>query len=264
MNTIMRFGAAAILVSFLVLIANPAIAGSRTSFASTVFARNSVELDCAPYGSCADSQVDLASLGSADCAVGPGAPPHCSGGVATEAAADVWAITTQLFFWGPPYEAPAGCASTGMTVEATRESPLLLDVSLAIDSSVCDASVHLQPGPVEVAVFRYFGDPALFEEVDVASVTELVTLGLIQTEDILLREVEMYEAGDGFHLLSYSFDVTDVPSDELVVFASEHGVSFSSTVVTPALSPWGMALLIAGMLAVATWSLRRRFKRGTQ
>ena len=106
MNNHSRFGSVVVLVAFLVLLANSAVAGHRMSFASTEFARNSVAVECAPFGSCADSQFDLASQGGAGCVTDDGMPPHCSGGVSTEATGDGWNITTQLFYWGPPYEAP--------------------------------------------------------------------------------------------------------------------------------------------------------------
>jgi MYXO-CTERM domain-containing protein len=221
-----------------------------------------VNVDCAPFGSCEDGQFELADFCLSNCEVTVGEVRHCSGFSSVETLADTWAISSQLFFWGPPFIPPAGAATTGLTVEATRVSPQLLDLQGLIDSGVYDPSAELDPGPVEVSVFRFSGDPTVFEGVDVVGVDELVALGLIQADDVLFSEVLMYTAGDSVPF-DFSVDVTGVPDDEIVVFAAESRVFFSSTTSTPASSAWGLAVLVVGMLAAATWSRRHRFTRGS-
>jgi len=257
-NQPMRLGGAGVLVTLLVFLVYPALAGSRTSFSSATFSRNTVVVDCLPIGSCEDSQLEFTNAGSAGCSVGSGQPPNCSGGIGTENGVDSWWIISQLFFWGPPYMAPAGAASTGMTVEGIRVSPEVLELNGVIDAGAWDPSVELEPGPVELSVFRFAGDPNVFDGVEVTSVTELVTLGLIQADDILFQEVHTYEVEDDLYYFGGSVDVTDLPSDEIVVFVAESDVSFTSSAVIPTSSLWGVALLVVLVLSVATWRLRRR------
>jgi len=102
-------------------------------------------------------------------------------------------------------------------------------------------------------VFRYSGAPEDLEGVQVESVDQLVAMGLIDAGDILFLETLPYPGGDYQFPFSFGVDVDGVPSDELVVFASETGV-----LLVPAVSGLGLGLLTALLLATGTYMLGKR------
>ena len=112
------------------------------------------------------------------------------------------------------------------------------------------STVGLSPGTVEVAVFQYFGDPTVFDGLEVDHVQELVDLGIISSDDILAVETIV---GDG--TLYMQVQVTGLSDDDIVMFAAGDG---RIPPFVPATTAVGTAVLLLTMLVLGTWVLRRR------
>jgi hypothetical protein len=72
--------------------------------------------------------------------------------------------------------------------------------------------------PQEVAVIRFEGDPMVFDGVEATGVADLVSLGLIETNDVLA--VVTLDVYGNFQL---DADVTGIPDDEILIFVAGDG-----------------------------------------
>lgn len=132
----------------------------------------------------------------------------------------------------------------------------LSDARFAV-SGACAYADEQYAGPPEVAVFRFDGDPSVFDGTSAVSVSEFVDQGLIAAADILY--VNDCVAGGQYDV---ELDVTGIPDTELVVFA---GAPVSPgnvpTSVVPAVSVLGTATLALLLFGAGTALLRKRARR---
>ena len=126
--------------------------------------------------------------------------------------------------------------------------------AIFLASGACAYADADYAGPPEVAVFRFDGDPSIFEGTSVVSVSELLDLGLIDAGDLLY--VNGCESGGQFDV---ELDVTGIPDSELVVFAGAPVAPGSlQDSPVPAVSTVATALLALLLLATGAAILRRR------
>ena len=137
----------------------------------------------------------------------------------------------------------------------------LFTISERVDADlfVVNGSVgtfNAPPGKVEVAVFQYFGDPTVFDGLEVDSIQEVVDLGIIDSNDILAVELflGLYDEVD------MQVQVTGLSDDQIVVFAAGDG---RAPPAVPATTAVGTAVLALATLVVGTWALRRRKMRSS-
>ena len=137
---------------------------------------------------------------------------------------------------------------TDATVSGRRSS----DGEFEITAFVKTTGVF--PKIVEISLFRFAGDPFVFEGLDLTSVSELVDLGLIDQDDVLfVTEID----GDG--QLSETVDISGIPDDGLILFAAGDGpLRTDHGCPVPAMTPWGAAALFGALLLLGT-SMRRFF-----
>ena len=202
--------------------------------------------------SCSESTFELDAGCRAECSAQDG-PANCYADVNSCSLSEVWDITSLLFLFlsgGDIIGVNAGYSATGR-----RISPDLMQLSGQIDVSAVDSSTSLIGGVLELAVFRYSGAPGDFDGVLVERVDQLVALGLIDADDILFVETFAYTSSDFVLPFEFGVNVSGVPSDEIVLFASEAGVT-----LVPAHSGLGLLLLTVLMLAAATFVLRKRLR----
>jgi hypothetical protein len=132
-------------------------------------------------------------------------------------------------------------AGTDIGVVAVRVSSDMLTLS-----GLCDSTSSAP----EIALFRYAGDPSVFDGTAAVSVLEFVDMGLIAAQDVLVT----YDCFTGGPNLNIDVDVSGIPDNELVLFAgSDEPAGFSPPVV-PAVSLMGaavLALLVLGLGAIA-------------
>jgi hypothetical protein len=102
----------------------------------------------------------------------------------------------------------------------------------------------------ELALLRYAGDPAAFEDLRVDSVGQLVDLGLIEETDILF--LEPIEAD--YVNQVYEVDVSGIPDEHLVLFTVGEG----RWVPIPATDARGTLVVAGLLLAIGGWCLVRR------
>jgi hypothetical protein len=110
-------------------------------------------------------------------------------------------------------------------------------------------------GPPEIAVFRFAGDPSVFDGTAAGSVSDLVELGLVEASDVLL----LWDCSDT-GAFSFDVDVAGVPNEELVVFAAATAIPGFVTEwqPVPAVSVVGTLALSGLMLGAGAWHLRKR------
>jgi hypothetical protein len=234
-----------------IILSGSTAAREQTVFASLDFASCAMDLACPPLPDCEASDFNLFGFCSASCIVGDGIP-FCSGFSAANATQDAWQLDA-LFaaFIFPGGDTPDVQASFSVT--GTRPAPDQLDLNGSVALYI-GFEIPFEPGEIEVSVFRFSGDPTVFEGIQVSSVFALVALGLIDAEDVLLSEVLAFPGpADNSVPFSFTVDVSGVPSDEIVVFGSHSG----SVIDVPVLSEWGVVLLALAILLAATWMLRR-------
>jgi hypothetical protein len=114
------------------------------------------------------------------------------------------------------------------------------------------------PEPPQAALFRFDGDPSVFEGTSAIRVAELVDLALIDADDVLFT----HDCTDDDPLpFDFIVEVPGIPPDELVVFVGAPQY-FPGYVITPpdvpATSLAGVLLLTLLLLGVGTIFLRRR------
>jgi len=107
-------------------------------------------------------------------------------------------------------------------------------------------------GTAGVAVFRYSGDPTVFDGLEALSIYCLVNYGLIAPEDILYEAT--YE-GDGD--FAFEVDVTGLDDDEIVIFAAGTGPIPEEQDV-PATSLTGLVALVCVMVGLGSRAVRRK------
>ncbi|RKZ08169.1 hypothetical protein DRQ32_09365 [bacterium] len=238
-----------LILGVLLILVTPAHAGgNRTTFASPSFASCGVRVECSP-GTCSDDVFEIGSGCSASCSA-TGGPAVCNAQINANTSPEIWALDSflTLYLEGDTFNVQASFDATG-----ERLSPDLLQLSGRIDIYISNSSASLLGGVLELAVFRYSGAPGDLEGVQVESVNQLVAMGLIDADDILFIETFPYAMSELHLPFSYGVDVSGIPSDEIVVFASESGVT-----LVPAISGLGLLVLTILMLAAATYTLGKR------
>ena len=161
-----RFPALAVAVAGLVF-GGPAVARDTTVIVGQEFASCLLDLQCPPLPDCEASQFNLIGFCNADCFPG-GGPPFCGGLAGAGTPGDSW-TAGGLFaaFVSPGGDTP----DVQFTFEATATptSPEELDLTGYIELYL-GYRVPFQSGQVEVSVFRFSGDPTVFDGLDVPSV----------------------------------------------------------------------------------------------
>jgi len=136
-----------------------------------------------------------------------------------------------------------GDALSGTSVDAVAER---VSSEMLTLSGLCDSTSSAP----EIALFRYGGDPSVFDGTAAVSVTEFVDMGLITAQDVLVA----HDCLTGDPTFSIDVDVSGIPDSDLILFAgSDEPAGFSPPVV-PALSLTGTvvaALLLLGLGAMA-------------
>ena len=240
------------------VLAGSTAADNQAAFVSFGFASCGTQIGCATLPPCEASDFHLSGSCDASCQTG-GSVPFCFGSGTANVTQDSWQ-TGGFFvaFLAPGGDTPDVQASFGVT--GTRPTPEQLDLNGEVFLHI-GFEIPFEPEPVEISVFRFSGDPTVFDGVQVPSVFSLVALGLIDADDILFSEALPIPSPLGFEPFSFTVDVSGVPSEEIVVFGSQSG---SVTEVpdgdVPALSEWGFVLLVLAILLAARWMLRRRVR----
>jgi len=106
-------------------------------------------------------------------------------------------------------------------------------------------------GDVEVSVFRFSGDPTVFDGLGPKSVLDLVAWDVIASNDVLLVK-KTDELGASF---SFEVDVAGVADEEIVMMTTGDGLSGVSV---PAAGPWPVAVLALIVLALGTLVVLKR------
>lgn len=106
-----------------------------------------------------------------------------------------------------------------------------------------------------VAVFRYAGNPAAFDDLSPWSVATFVEMGLISESDVLFAHD--FSPSDAA-TFEFELDVAGVPQEEIVVFASARALYGYDVPEVPATSLTGAVVLLLATLGVGTWALKKR------
>jgi hypothetical protein len=106
-------------------------------------------------------------------------------------------------------------------------------------------------GTVEVAVFRFAGDPSVFDGLGPSSVLDLVDWGVIALDDVLLVK-QTSEIGDSF---SFEVDVAGVADEEIVMMTTGDGIT---GMPVPAADPRAVAVLVLLVLTLGTLAVLKR------
>jgi len=130
-------------------------------------------------------------------------------------------------------------------VEGVRVSPEILELS----GKVFTQPTSWPSAEVEFAVFRFDGDPAVFDGVEIRSVYSLVWSGAIDSGDVLFTRV--YDGNHGW----FEEQVAGVLDDEIVILGTS-----SRSVAVPAVTTGGAVVLTLTLLLLATYFLRRRHR----
>jgi hypothetical protein len=150
-------------------------------------------------------------------------------------------------------------AGSDATVDITMVGPDTLSLEYQLVFGPGQGPPLQLPLPnVRVSVFRFAGDPTIFEGLAVFNVLELVSLGIIDHDDVLFSE---NLTGDG-SVGAAEVDVAGIPAAEIVVIASGNGVvpSVCPFPPVPATGQWTIPLLLAAMFAA--WVVVFRRKKG--
>jgi len=165
--------------------------------------------------------------------------PCGAGGQAEVSSALAWSISgeDESFDFSP--------FKVSMTASGERIGPSTFLVD-GTSSIVGDAEL-------EVAVFRYTGDPSVFDGLDPTSVFDLVESGIIEARDVLLVETTPALGGS----FSFEVDVTGLADEEIVLMTTGAGSHESSDVpATRPLSAVGLALIVIALSTAI--ALKRR------
>ena len=175
-----------------------------------------------------------------DCGGGcivPGSYGHVTGELAWEVSGEGETILGDVGYWA------------AVTVDGVRMSADMFMVSGA-----CAYADPQFAGPPEVALFRFDGDPSVFDGTSVVSVSEFVTLGLIDASDVLL--VHDCATQGQFDL---EVDVAGIPDEELVVFSGGRVVPGNvPDSPVPAVSLLGTVVLALLLFGLGAFTLRGR------
>lgn len=122
---------------------------------------------------------------------------------------------------------------------------------------VTGTSSRLDSAMLELAVFRFSGDPNDFDGVNIRNISDLLIGGYISNSDILLYKLDD-EISPAF---AYDIDVTGIPDSQIVVFSSGHGesdVTGGGSVGMPVFTDWGFIALILLLITMGTiWIIRK-------
>jgi hypothetical protein len=215
------------------------------SLSSPAFTQCLARTDCVEEPPCSESVVALLDDCSARCgSPGAGGRDHC------------WTDTVSSTTW-----TTTGFSSVGICPGWDTNVVSRLHVT---GERLDEATFHLRAQAdfflneqVEVAVFRFDGDPLVFDELEFSTAIDLVLLGIIQPDDILFQGTLAFPGGPDE--LEENIDVTGIPDSEIVILASGTEPDFScSSIPVPASSPVGMALVALLVAGTGGWVLRRR------
>jgi hypothetical protein len=229
--------------------ADPAAAPTRwNGFTSLAFTQGFVRTSCPYEEPCQNDAFELNGDLNVHCPGFPGRPSlfgMCAADVAANAL-DEWMLYGFAGRYPTGGEVPSGTA-----VLAIAER---VDADLFVVTGSA-SSVNAAPGRAQVAVFRYFGDPTVFDGLEVESIEDVVDLGIIAADDVLAEQtiVEIY--GE----IELQVQVTGLADDEIVVFATGEG--FPIAVPVPATSAAGAAAVLLILLGLGTWTVLRRRSR---
>jgi len=146
-------------------------------------------------------------------------------------------------------------------------SDATVDISMA-DPDTLSLAYQLTFGPgqgpplqmplpnVQVVVFRFAGDPTIFDGLGPLNRGALINLGIIGWDDVLFFE---NLTGDG-SIGAAEVDVGGIPAAEIVVIASGNGVvpSVCPFPPVPATGHWTIPLLLSAMFTAWVVVFRRR------
>lgn len=209
-------------------------------FTSTTFTQGFVRTSCPGQAPCQDDDFDLSGESRAECFPVGGGSTSCVAGAYSSVSWNLDGNAGHL-------PGPGGDVVISTFAHLTGER---VDADLfVIDGQIHDFSTD--PGPVEVAVFRYSGDPTVFDGLEADSIQEVVDLGIINSDDILAVET-LFNVGP----FDIQVQVTGLSDEEIVIFATGDG---RIPPAVPATSTAGTAVLLLVMFGLgAFWALRRR------
>jgi len=151
----------------------------------------------------------------------------------------------------------AGDTQAAVTVELSgeRSAPGTFTLNLWVFSFYAPAPVQ-----VDAALFRFSGDPGVFDGIEVSSLDELIGLGLVDPGDVLWSEM-LLVADDGEFSRDFTVDVTGIPDEQIVLFSSS---TSDLPLEVPALSNWGGLLLAALLSFLICLHSRSRSSHGSR
>lgn len=214
-------------------------AGEWNTAGSPAFTYCLAAVNCEPGDTlCVESDLGIASDCNALCGVQPfEGEPFCIG--VTDAIAETdWRILAS--------GNQETLGSFLLAAQGTLETPDLFSISGTRNQS---GAGEIE---IEISVFRYAGDPTAFDGLRLATVYDLVDLGLVALDDVLLAADMVAGEPEDF---DYNVDVTGVPADQIVLLGIGRDV-FGPPV--PALGAWGSVFLGLLLLGCFTFALRRR------
>ena len=145
----------------------------------------------------------------------------------------------------PPNDLEVGVL---LDVQGQRVSPALF---------VVDVSIYEGGWPpvstTEVAVFRFSGDPNVFDGVEAMGVQDLVDLGLIASADVLAVASHTAEHDLDFEM---DVDVTGLADEEIVIFGAAAGPIPPGPDV-PATAPIAVIGLVLALCGIGSWAVWR-------
>lgn len=216
-----------------------------SGLSSPTFTQGFARSACLNQPPCQEDELTLGGNTFVDCSAAPSDPYSCTEFVSSLRPWSVGGFAGHLP--GPP---PADLlVGATVSVEGELDSPTTLLVRVTSGASFSP------PQNGSAGVFRFAGDPSVFDGVEAISVGGLVSLGLIAADDVLLDvtfEVSEPSSTEAVHFL----DITGIPQDEIVVFAAGNGPSPTSSV--PATGTMATGALAAALMAIAAWILVRR------
>jgi len=192
-------------------------------------------------GFCEDWELALQADCSKECDVIGENPsiPCGTGGTTTVSASRDWSVTGK----------DLGSGSDLFYIELSADGERIDSDTFRVQGT----RSQLGAAASEVAVFRFAGDPAVFDGLPRISVSELVEMDIIADDDILLAESDV---GNPF---LFDVDVAGLANEQIVLMVTAEAISASDV---PATGPLGVAGLALIALSLSTVALLRR-RRGS-
>jgi len=222
---------ASFLIPVLFLLVSPVWANF-SGLSSVGFSNCYVEAKNTDGATCSDSEFVLGGSCAANCFV-PAADAEISGQPPWE----IYGVSNS--FHGDSVH------SSLIYLQAVRSEPEFVTVSGFCSPDLSGA---------EVALFRFGGDPSVFDGTAAMSVTEFVALGWIDATDVLF----VYDCS-GSTQIDVDVDVDGIPDEELVIFG--FAPTSAGTVdgpPVPALSTTAAVVLVILLLGAGVLVLRSR------